>query len=415
MKKAKEVFSRLKRKIPKLPKLPKYNLHLPVVLPFFLLIVLSVLAYSFLITKQNSERALYAASQKDAGLLKQLKETRKQYEDLKNTDQVKRNNGLEETIKNVQKSYDGAITVYENMLELPSNTTGLSKFRERFALALKYLKDLNYASGSAELTSLQSDISAVQAAALASIAGVPDIGSLPANNAPPGSGFARQRVDASGSSYAVDLIAGDLGSTRVFVDTASDTDCSNNCPVLSLGDYVARNGAYAGVNGSYFCPADYPSCAGKTNSFDTLAMNRKKHYFNSDNNVYSVVPAVIFGDSFVRFVGRSLDWGRDTGVNGVLANQPLMVSGGNVVFGGDGDPKKGNKGNRAFVANRGNVVYIGIVHNVTVAESALVMKAMGMDNALNLDSGGSAALWADGGYKDGPGRNLPNAIVFVRK
>ena len=85
-----------------------------------------------------------------------------------------------------------------------------------------------------------------------------------------------------------------------------------------------------------------------------------------------------------------------------------------MAFGGDDDPKKGSRGNRSFVANKGNTVYIGVVHNVTVAESALALQALGMENALNLDSGGSTALWA-GGYKVGPGRNIPNAILFIRK
>lgn len=76
--------------------------------------------------------------------------------------------------------------------------------------------------------------------------------------------------------------------------------------------------------------------------------------------------------------------------------------------------KKGSKGARSFVANRGNTVYIGVVSNVTVAESARVLKTMGMENALNLDSGGSTALWS-GGYKLGPGRDLPNAVLFVKK
>lgn len=31
-----------------------------------------------------------------------------------------------------------------------------------------------------------------------------------------------------------------------------------------------------------------------------------------------------------------------------------------------------------------------------------------------LDNGGSTALWS-GGYKVGPGRNLPNVILFVSK
>jgi len=42
------------------------------------------------------------------------------------------------------------------------------------------------------------------------------------------------------------------------------------------------------------------------------------------------------------------------------------------------------------------------------------LQKMGIQNALNLDSGGSTALWS-GGYKVGPGRNLPNVLLFVRK
>ena len=88
--------------------------------------------------------------------------------------------------------------------------------------------------------------------------------------------------------------------------------------------------------------------------------------------------------------------------------------GGNITFGGDSDPKKGSKGNRSFVANKGNSIFIGVVHSATVAESAHVMKSLGMENALNLDNGGSTALW-HGGYKLGPGRNLPNAILFANR
>ena len=235
-----------------------------------------------------------------------------------------------------------------------------------------------------------------------------------ANNTPPGAGYSRQNVNADGRNFLVSVVAADLGSTKVIVDTASESDCSNDCPVLPLADYVSRNGAYAGVNGSYFCPATYPSCAGKTNSFDTLLMNKNKKYFNSDNNVYSTVPAVIFGGSWIRFVSRSLEWGRDSGVDGVIANYPLLILGGQVVYGGDSDPKHQSKGNRSFVATKGSTVYIGVVHSSTLSESAKVLQTLGMQDALNLDDGGSTALWS-GGYKVGPGRNLPNAVLFVSK
>ena len=291
------------------------------------------------------------------------------------------------------------------------------KYDEQFALSLKQLADKYYTSAAATLTTLKVDLQKEEEKIAVSFtipANVPASNNAPASNTAPGGGYSRQKVNAGIGEYLVDIIAADLGSTRVIVDTASDSDCRDNCPVLSLGDYVGRNGAYAGVNGSYFCPASYPQCAGKANSFDTLLMKKNKKYFNSYNNVYSTVPAVIFQGGSIRFVGQSLEWGRDTGIDSMIANQPIVLSGGNIAFGGDGDPKKGSRGSRSFVANKGNTVYIGVVHNATVAEVGHVLKALGLENGLNLDSGGSTALWYNG-YKAGPGRNIPNAILFVRK
>lgn len=244
---------------------------------------------------------------------------------------------------------------------------------------------------------------------------VPSVAPVPVTNTPPGSGFSKQTVSVEGQNYTVSIVAADLNSTKVIVDTASDSDCSNDCPVLSLAEYTSRNGAWAGINGSYFCPASYSSCAGKTNSFDTLLMNKNKRYFNSDNNVYSTVPAAIFSAGSARFVGQSLEWGRDTGPDSVIANYPLLIAGNNINFTeAPNEPKFGGKAARTFIAAKGNMVYIGIVHNASMGESAKVLKALGMDGALNLDQGGSTALW-HGGYKAGPGRSIPNAILFVNR
>lgn len=235
------------------------------------------------------------------------------------------------------------------------------------------------------------------------------------NNNPPGSGFSSQRVHTDSGDFTVYLIAADLNSTKVIVDTASDSTCTGNCPVMSLGDYVGRNGAYAGINGAFFCPRDYASCAGKENSFDTLVMNKNKTYFNSDNNVYSTIPLAVFYSGGARFVGESQQWGRDTGVDGVIANYPMLVSGGNVVYTeNSSEPKFGQKGARGFVAVKGSTIYIGDVLGATMGDSAQVMKALGMGDALNLDEGGSTALWF-GGYKLGPGRGIPNAVLFVKR
>ena len=206
----------------------------------------------------------------------------------------------------------------------------------------------------------------------------------------------------------VSIVAADLNSTRDIVDTASDGDCHDNCSALPLATYVARSGGFAGINGSYFCPPDCPSCAGTVNSFDTLLMNKNKVYFNSGNNVYSSVPLVFFTGNTMGIRGRSSDWGRDTGVDSVIAMQILLVSGGSPT-GADG-----GKAARTFIGSKGSMVYIGIVYGASFSDAGTVLKTMGIENALGLDQGGSTALWF-GGYKAGPGRNIPNSIVFVRK
>lgn len=379
-----------------------------------LLVAFILLSAGLYLTYSKTQDALKKESEKAASFLKSLETVENDLTVLKKTDQIKRNNELESTIKAIEKTYNETISAYEAMVDLPSNSKNLGNYRKQFAQVLNLLSDKNYSSGAAVLTTLKNDIEKEKAeTSTPAFAGI-NVDTLTKSSTPPSAGYSRQAVEVNDTTYVIDLVAGDLASTRVIVDTASSSDCRDNCPTLPLATYVSRNGAYAGINGSYFCPAEYPTCAGKTNSFDTLAMGINKHYHNSDNNIYSTVPLVVFGNGFVRFLGATSGWGRDTGVDGVLANQPLLVAGGNVTFGGDGDPKKGSKGSRSFVANKGNTVYIGVVRNVTVAEAALVLRALGMENALNLDSGGSTALWS-GGYKAGPGRNIPNVILFVRK
>lgn len=330
---------------------------------------------------------------------------------VRNEDQYVKNAQLSEKIKNIQTTYGQAVTAYESLLDLKAESPQVATLDAQFADILSDLSKEQWATASSSITSLTTTMAKLRAV-LATTFTIP--ATVTQNNTAPASGYSRQSVSVDNQQFLVDIVAGDLGSTKVIVDTASGGDCSNNCPTLPLADYIARNGAYAGVNGSYFCPAEYPSCAGKTNTFDTLLMNKNKVYFNSANNVYSTVPVVVMLGSSLRFIGRSLDWGRDTSPDSLIANRPLLVSGGNIVFTGEGEPKEGNAGSRSFIANKGTIAYIGVVHNASVAQSAQVMKALGMDNALNLDDGGSTALW-DGGYKVGPGRNLPNVILFVRK
>ncbi len=329
---------------------------------------------------------------------------------LESEDQRIRNDELASEVASIKSEYKKAVGAYESIVKLRESNTKTNALDTLLAESLAFLADLNYSSASATLAKLDTEITKLNTPSQAAIPI-----SAPLDSSPPVSGFKQQAVDVNGSRFLMDIIAGDLNSTKVVVATASEGDCADNCPVDSLGSFVAKAGGYAGINGPYFCPETYPSCAGKKNSFDTLLMNMNKTYFNSSNNIYSSVPAAIFSGGSARFVGASSEWGRDTGVDSVIAAQPMLLSGGEIRFGGDDEVKRASRGNRSFIASKGSTAYIGVVHNANVAEVALVLKAMGMENALNLDSGGSTALYANGRYIAGPGRNTPFGIVFVSR
>lgn len=374
------------------------------------ILFLSIIGLSlvFGLSYQHTTTTLSAVEKQKLAITKELTT-------LKNQDQYKRNETLQATISAIEKTYSQSINLYQTIMDLQAQKVDTTDDLKLFTNTLALLSTHNYASASTNLALLASNIQIQQnKLAAATVPVVVQTANAPSSNTPPGSGYSVQTVSTDRGNFTVSIIAADLSSTKVVVDTASDGDCNNNCPTLPLSDYIARSGAYAGINGTYFCPADYPSCAGKTGSFDLLVMNKNKVYFNSSNNVYSTNPAVIFGNGFIRFVPQAEQWGRDTSVDGVISNFPLLVYSGNITYSDSNDAKFNNLGTRGFVANKGNTVFIGFVYNANMTDSAHVMKSLSMDNAMNLDEGGSTALWF-GGYKAGPGRNIPNAVLFIRK
>ncbi len=234
-----------------------------------------------------------------------------------------------------------------------------------------------------------------------------------------GEGYSRSTVKTDAGDFPITCIGANKNSTRVVTDSANESDCKDNCPVLPLADYATRNGGFAAMNGMYFCPADYASCAGKVNTFDTLFFNsRVKAYINSDNNKYSVIPflAVDAGSNPI-FKHKTLEWGRDTGIQAGTAGNPLLIAGGgNVVGEYSLDDKQRNvKSNRGAFVQKGDTIFLCVVGGATVPDSASVYQKLGVDNAINIDGGGSSALWVNGSYIYGPGRNIPTAIIFTRK
>jgi hypothetical protein len=235
----------------------------------------------------------------------------------------------------------------------------------------------------------------------------------------PAVGYQTGRVKTSVGEFPLSCYGSNQSSVKVVTDSANENDCHDNCPVLPLHEYATKNNGVAAMNGMYFCPADYASCQGKINTFDTLFFNsRVKRYINSENNIYSTLPfLVVHADGSTRFVPRALEWGRDTSIQAGIAGNPLLIQNRNKVANEStlDEKQKTVKANRGAFVQNGSNLHLCVVGNATVMDTAFVYETLGVDNALNIDGGGSSALWINGSYKYGPGRNIPNALIFARK
>ena len=71
----------------------------------------------------------------------------------------------------------------------------------------------------------------------------------------------------------------------------------------------------------------------------------------------------------------------------------------------------GAKGTRSGIGYGSGKLLLVVARSVSFMDLANIFKNLGATEALNLDGGGSVALY-DGGYKVGPGRSHPNAVII---
>jgi hypothetical protein len=243
-----------------------------------------------------------------------------------------------------------------------------------------------------------------------------------------GFSFKEQNVVTTRGTFAAEIITVDLSNPNLRVLTVSSarTDCFDNCPVHSLGDHVKRVAGTVGINGSYFCPIDYSGCANQdgstywawydspTGGFPHLGQNRFNGggmlAFDALNRPTLYAPSSTWPSqtTYEELVGQKL--------RAALSNGPLLMKNGAVVVtSGELDSKQLTvKSHRSGVAVKGTTMLLVVAKGATVLDLGAVMKALGATTAINLDGGGSSALYYNGEYKVGPGRNIPNAIVVAR-
>lgn len=236
---------------------------------------------------------------------------------------------------------------------------------------------------------------------------------------PPGAGLTTSTVATPVGNFKATIMSFDTATTKMVTDSAQDNDCANDCTVIPLKDFVTRNNGFAGVNGTYFCPDTYPDCASKKNSFDFPIYNsRLNKWMQGDKLGWSNRRAILYQDgSGIHYQHSSAGFGG--GLTAGIINYPGLVDGGNVQIdesqSGLSDKQRA-KGTKIGIGTHGsNNVMVVMASNVDMREFAYVFKSLGATGALNLDTGGSTALMYSGKYIAGPGRNLPNAVIFVRK
>jgi len=200
--------------------------------------------------------------------------------------------------------------------------------------------------------------------------------------------------------------------------TANASYCANNCPVKPLDQFATADHAYAAIHGTYLCPPDYAACAGKVNSYD-YAM------WNSDLGTWINKPALIGQNGLLIFNGKTPTYYRPRTCTGRADREPAdhrghhdvhaPLQGGAILdISAEQTAKQQEREMKGSIGTDGTYIYLVITENASLVESQYVLQALGVQDALNLDGGGTSAMWINGQYTVGPGRLLPNAILLTK-
>jgi hypothetical protein len=236
-------------------------------------------------------------------------------------------------------------------------------------------------------------------------------------------------VATSGGSFVVDVLKLQKDRFRMITAAVETTDCGDDCGALPLKTYAEQRGAKHAIHGTYFCPPDYADCDDKTNTFLwPLYDSTYKVWRNAGSIPVHEGPMIVaHTDGTVAYFHRTEDIGSSpssyetaTGktIDAAIANYPSLVEDGALVVESEAkldDGMRTIKGTRGAIGMNERYFNLVIARSATVVDLARVMQALGMRDAMNLDGGGSAALLYDGAYVVGPGRQLPNAILFAEK
>ncbi len=251
-----------------------------------------------------------------------------------------------------------------------------------------------------------------------------------ASAANPYDSYVARTVTVGLTRFRVDYVKINLANPQLEVRSVAWTSTSScyqqSCAVKPLRSYLNSTTGIAAINGTYFCPVEYGTC-GPAGNFYWMAYNdRNNTMINEYQNQFNrgalfTIDAKRqwhFYSNTKSFPGvdvlRQIDGAELTGA---ISNGPALIDQGRYILKtSELDTKQRTvKSNRSGLGMKGNTLYLVVARGATVVDLGKIMQAFKMDFAMNLDGGGSSALWYRGSYKVGPGRNIPNALVVRAK
>lgn len=239
------------------------------------------------------------------------------------------------------------------------------------------------------------------------------------------SSYERKKVKTQFGEFTTDIISIDLANPnlKIITETADNGNCKKNCKGKQISSFIEQNNAFAAINGTYF-----DTSRAKLNYYFFPVYNsRIKKFINEDQlKWWTTGPVMVFdtNNKFYYFKDsrefKSVkDFEKKYGVTiqAAIGNKPRLIEEGmNYLIDWEVDQKQREvKTLRNAIAYKQGKVYLVVTQKSRIQDLAEVLTTLGMEYAVNLDGGYSTALFYDDKLRLGPGRDIPNAILFAYK
>jgi exopolysaccharide biosynthesis protein len=239
------------------------------------------------------------------------------------------------------------------------------------------------------------------------------------------SSYEHRIVKVASGEFTADIIKIDLRNPKlkVITDSANVETCKTSCPAKPLINYVTANKAFAAINGTYFCSSS--GCGARNYSFYPVFNTNSGKLINEDQLKYWTTGPIIAFDANNKFYyfKDSREFGgveyftatTSLKLTAAMGCKPRLIQDSmNYLIEWELDQKQLKaKALRNAVGYKDNILYLVIINNATVPDLGEVMQSLGVEYALNLDGGYSSALFYNDEMMVGPGRDIPNAILFA--